>query len=84
MLSRNAVKVLKIRLLDSLGCAIDAIEAPPVKMIREQIKEFGGSELCTLIRGSKTAPDRATFHDSMLIRYLDFNDSFFDPAKHVA
>lgn len=81
MLSQDAVKALKIRLLDSVGCAIGAIEASPVKMIREQIKEFGGNELCTLIGGLKTAPDRAAFYNSALIRYLDFNDSFFAPGE---
>lgn len=81
MMSQDAIKSLKIRLLDSLGCAIGAIEASPVKMIREQIKEFGGNELCTLIGGSKTAPDRAAFYNSALIRYLDFNDSFFAPGE---
>jgi 2-methylcitrate dehydratase len=77
MMSQDVIKALKIRLLDSLGCAIGAIEAPPAKMIREQIKEFGGAALCTLIGGTKTAPDRAAFYNSTLIRYLDFNDSFF-------
>jgi len=81
MLSKDAVKALKIRLLDSLGCAIGAIEASPVKIIREQIEEFGGNELCTLIGSSKTAPDRAAFYNSALIRYLDFNDSFFAPGE---
>ena len=81
MMSQDAVKALKIRLLDSIGCAIGAIEAPPVKIIKEQIKEFGGNELCTLIGGSKTSPDRAAFYNSALIRYLDFNDSFFAPGE---
>src|SRR5439155_12046779 len=81
MMSKDAVKALKIRLLDSLGCAIGAIEASPVKIIREQIEEFGGNELCTLIGSAKTAPDRAAFYNSTLIRYLDFNDSFFAPGE---
>jgi 2-methylcitrate dehydratase len=81
MMSQHVVKALKVRLLDSLGCAIGAIEAPPAKIIREQIKEFGGSGLCTLIGGTKTSPDRAAFYNSALIRYLDFNDSFFAPGE---
>src|SRR5436309_14547724 len=80
-MSREAVKAIKIRLLDSLGCAIGAMEAPPLKIIREQIEEFGGNELCTLIGGLKTAPDRAAFYNSSLVRYLDFNDSFFAPGE---
>ncbi len=81
MMSKEAATALKIRLLDGLGCAIGAIEASPVKIIREQIEEFGGNELCTLIGSIKTAPDRAAFYNSALIRYLDFNDSFFSPGE---
>jgi len=31
---------------------------------------------CTLIGGGRTAPDRAAFYNTALVRYLDFNDSF--------
>ncbi len=75
-LSDEAKKQLKIRLLDSLGTAIGAIEGPPVKSIREMINDFGGSEMSSLISGGKTTPDRAAFYNSGLVRYLDFNDSY--------
>lgn len=75
-LSEEAKKQLKIRLLDSLGTAIGAMEGPPVKAIRKMIEDFGGSEMSTLIGGGKTTPDRAAFYNSALVRYLDFNDSY--------
>ena len=75
-LSDEAVKQLKIRLLDSIGTAIGAIEGEPVQAIRKMIDDFGGSEMCTLIGGGKTTPDRAALYNSGLIRYLDFNDSY--------
>jgi 2-methylcitrate dehydratase len=75
-LSEEAVKQLKIRLLDSLGTAIGAIEGPPVKSIRKMLDDFGGSEQSTLIGGGKTTPDRAALYNSGLVRYLDFNDSY--------
>jgi len=75
-LSDEAKKQLKIRLLDSLGTAIGAIEGLPVKSIREMINDFGGSEMSSLISGGKTTPDRAAFYNSGLVRYLDFNDSY--------
>ncbi len=75
-LSSQAVEQLKIRVLDSLGCAIGALNSQPVKSIRKLESEFGGSSLCTLIGGGKTAPDRAAFINGALVRYLDFNDSF--------
>ncbi len=75
-LSEAAVRELKIRLLDSLGCAIGALKGEPVKMVKEQLDDFGENPLATLIGGKKNAPDRAAFYNSTLVRYLDFNDSY--------
>jgi 2-methylcitrate dehydratase len=62
--------------LDALGCAIGALEADPIRMIAAQNNDFGGNPLCTLIGGGRTAPDRAAFYNSALVRFLDFNDSY--------
>lgn len=75
-LSEAAIQELKIRLLDSIGTAIGALKGTPVKMIKEQIEDFGGKPLSTMIGGGKTAPDRAALYNSALVRYLDFNDSY--------
>ncbi|MFQ5796991.1 MAG: MmgE/PrpD family protein [Candidatus Bipolaricaulia bacterium] len=75
-LSDEAREQLKIRILDSLGCAIGALNGEPIHYIREHQQEFGGNERCTLIGGGRTAPDRAAFYNSALVRYLDFNDSY--------
>lgn len=75
-LSEGARRELKIRVLDALGCAIGALEGPPIEMIRVQLEDFGGKPLATLIGGEQTAPDRAAFYNAALVRYLDFNDSY--------
>ena len=75
-LSAQACQQLKIRILDALGCAIGALEGPPVMMLRTQLEDFGGRPLATLIGGGKTAPDRAALYNSALVRYLDYNDSY--------
>lgn len=75
-LSKEAIHELKIRLLDSLGCAIAAQQGAPIKMLSQQIKDFGGNPLVSLIGNGKTAPDRAAFYNSALVRYLDYNDSY--------
>jgi len=54
-LSSEACQQIKIRVLDSLGCALGALDAGPIRMIRDQIDAFGGSPLCTLIGGGRTA-----------------------------
>jgi 2-methylcitrate dehydratase len=75
-LSKRARQQLKIRVLDALGCAIGALDYDPVKMIRAQTDDFGGNGSCSLIGGGRTAPDRAAFYNSALVRYLDFNDAY--------
>lgn len=75
-LSEEAVDQLKIRLLNSLGTAIGAVEGPPVQAIRTMLEDFGGTGMSTLIGGGKTTPDRAALYNSALVRYLDFNDSY--------
>ncbi|HXT37038.1 MAG TPA: MmgE/PrpD family protein [Chloroflexota bacterium] len=80
-LSPGARHELKIRVLDSLGCAIGALKAPPIAILKEQITEFGGHPLATMIGGVKTAPDRAAFYNAALVRYLDYNDSFLAPGE---
>ena len=75
-LSEMARRQLKIRVLDSIGCAIGALGGEPVKLLRAQIEDFGGSALSTLIGGGLTSPDQAAFYNSALVRYLDFNDSY--------
>lgn len=80
-LSIETRQALKIRILDALGCALGALEGPPITMIRDLIAEFGGSPLVTLIGGGKTAPDRGAFYNAALVRYLDYNDSFLAPGE---
>ncbi|HEU5364536.1 MAG TPA: MmgE/PrpD family protein [Hanamia sp.] len=75
-LSTDAIRELKIRLLDSIGCAIGALQGEPIKKLKQQLDDFGGNPLVSLIAGGKTAPDRAAFYNSALVRYLDFNDSY--------
>lgn len=75
-LSTTAREQLKLRVLDSIGCAIGALEGEPLRLIRSHIEDFGGTRRCTLIGGGRTAPDRAAFYNSALVRYLDFNDAY--------
>lgn len=75
-LSETAREQLKIRILDSLGCAVGALEGEPVRILRRQIGEFEPRGKCTLIGGGSAAPDSAAFYNGALVRYLDFNDAY--------
>src|SRR5580658_5929958 len=75
-LSETAREQLKIRVLDSLGCAVGALEGEPVRILRRQVGEFAPQGKCTLIGGGSGAPDSAAFYNGALVRYLDFNDAY--------
>ena len=80
-LTDEALEQLRIRVLDSLGCAIGALDGEPVRMIREHLDDFGGARRCGLIGGGLTAPDRAALYNAALVRYLDYNDSYLAPGE---
>jgi 2-methylcitrate dehydratase len=80
-ISSEARGALKIRVLDSLGCALGALGGPPVQAIRAAVGELGGTPRCTLIGGGRSAPDRAALLNGAAVRYLDFNDSYFAPGE---
>lgn len=74
--SPEAVEQLKIRVLDTVGVAIGALDAEPIVAIRGLLEDLGGTEQSTLIGGGKTSPERAAFFNSALSRYLDFMDAY--------
>ena len=75
-LSETARAQLKIRVLDSVGCAVGAFEGEPVQIIRRQLSEFESQGKCTLVGGGSASPDRTAFYNGALVRYLDFNDAY--------
>lgn len=75
-ISETAREQLKIRVLDSLGCAAAALEGEPVRIVRQHIREFDSGGKCTLIGGGSAAPYSAALYNSALVRYLDFNDAY--------
>jgi 2-methylcitrate dehydratase len=75
-LSENTREQLKIRILDSLGCAVGACEGEPIRMIRQYVADFGSQCGCTLMGGGAANPESAALYNGALVRYLDFNDAY--------
>ena len=42
-ISEEARQALKVRVLDSIACAIGALDGPPIYMLRAYLREIGGS-----------------------------------------
>ncbi len=72
----NAIHHLKRRVIDTLGGALAAYTAPPVRIARRvalPITGVGGARIWgSLVR---TAPDMAAFVNGSALRYLDINDT---------
>src|ERR1700691_6817180 len=73
---------LKLSILDSLACAINALGAPPTVACLEQAKQFGGSDArCSLIGGGKANVVYAASTNTALVRYVDLMDSYLGPVS---
>jgi 2-methylcitrate dehydratase len=64
-------------ILDTVGCALGGAQSPPAKIARAAASEVTSAIPSTvLVSGQKTSPDLAAFANGVMIRYLDFNDTY--------
>ncbi len=75
-LSPAAREALRVRILDSLGCAFGALDGEPIRALRGYLEELRGRPAATVIGGEPDAVDRAALLNGALVRYLDYNDSY--------
>src|SRR5919201_3162787 len=75
-ISAQAREQLKLRVLDSLGVGLAALDAEPVAIVRQHVHELGGTPLATMIDAGRSAPERAALYNGALVRCLDFNASY--------
>ncbi|WP_347351667.1 MmgE/PrpD family protein [Intrasporangium sp.] len=80
-LSKQASEQLAIRVLDTIGVAVAALDAGPTRAVRALTEQLGGTGSATLIGGGAAPPDRAAFYNTALSRYLDFMDSYLAPGE---
>src|SRR5690606_41078550 len=67
----------KLRVLDSLGCAVAAFDADTSQVARRVARELGGNPQAEVVgEGFRTAADLAAFANGAMIRYLDANDTY--------
>jgi 2-methylcitrate dehydratase len=75
LLPERVVHQAKRCVLDAAGCAIGAFFAPGRTMCEAMIKQLGGVEEATVIgSGVRTSAANATLVNSLLVRFLDYND----------
>ncbi len=81
-LPAEVVQEARRRLLDTLACAIGALDEPAPRIARRVASRIQGDPAATLIGGGQSAPDWAAFANGVHIRYLDCNDTYLslEPA----
>jgi 2-methylcitrate dehydratase len=78
-----AIKEAKRFMLDSVGCALAAVDNEDMKQAFQYIQMLGGNEQASVIgHGTKTNLGNATLMNALLIRAMDYNDIYWkqDPS----
>src|ERR1044071_519359 len=76
-LPEEVIRRTKHIVLDTIGCALGGAESPPARIARAAASEVTSTVPSTvLVSGQKTSPDLAAFANGVMIRYLDFNDTY--------
>jgi 2-methylcitrate dehydratase PrpD len=75
-LAGPARAMLKRNVLDSIACAIGALDGELIAAIREQAEQFSGRPTATLVGGGRASVDQAAFFNAVLVRYPDLLDTY--------
>jgi 2-methylcitrate dehydratase len=76
--SEAALAQAQLRVLDSLGCAIAAMGAPPARIACSIAADTTSTMGATVIGvESRTSMELAAFANTIMVRYLDCNDTYF-------
>jgi 2-methylcitrate dehydratase len=81
-LPNRAVHEAKRRFIDSLAAAVGALDADACAIARRCALRVLGQPSVGLIGGGRSSTEWATFVNGLLIRYLDYNDTYLslEPA----
>src|SRR5688572_22636102 len=67
----------KRHLIDSLGCAVGGYESEPAVIARRVAPAWSGVPSARLLGdGRSTTPEAAAFANSVMVRFLDANDTY--------
>jgi 2-methylcitrate dehydratase len=76
-LPEEVIRRTKHIVLDTIGCALGGADSPPAQIARASAAEITSAVPSTvLVSGRKSSPELAAFANGVMIRYLDFNDTY--------
>jgi 2-methylcitrate dehydratase len=76
-LSSSAVHETKKRLVDTVACAIGGFPSEPAQIARRMADRNSGEPPARVLgTGRRTSMEMAAFTNAVMVRYLDFNDTY--------
>jgi 2-methylcitrate dehydratase len=77
-LPTDVVHQAKRAMLDTLGCAIGGVASEPSKIARTLVSAVTSKQPASVLgSGQQTSMDLAAFANGVMMRYLDFNDTYW-------
>src|SRR5215468_5894278 len=88
-LTKEAVHETKRRFIDSFATAIGAMPSDAYAIAKKCAGRVSSNPGASILAGGKSSPEWATFTNGLLIRYLDFNDTYLSkepahPSDNIA
>jgi len=76
-LTPRAIREVKRHLIDSLGCAVGGYASEPAVIARRVAPAWTGTPSARILgEGRSTTPEAAAFANSVMVRFLDANDTY--------
>jgi 2-methylcitrate dehydratase len=79
-LSGQVLPTLKRNVLDSIACALGALDGELIPAIRAQAEQFSSRPTATFVGGGRASVDQAAFFNAVLVRYPDLLDTYLTPG----
>lgn len=72
--------LMKRNVLDSISCAVGALDGELVAPAREHAEQFSSRPTATFVGGGRASVDQAAFFNTVLVRYPDLLDTYLTPG----
>ena len=79
-LGGQVLATLKRNVLDSIACALGALDGELIPAIRAHAEQFSSRPTATFIGGGRASVDQAAFFNAVLVRYPDLLDTYLTPG----
>ena len=79
-INAETMRTLKRNVLDTIACAVGALDGELIGPIRAHAEQFSGRPTATFIGGGRASVDQAAFFNAVLVRYPDLLDTYLTPG----